>query len=88
MARGSTINNGTGIFVRDDAGKGGSFNFSNTSGTINTTNGAAMDIDPVAMNSTFDSVSSTGAAGQGSGDSFGKLVAGNDGFLGQGAEIE
>ena len=60
-----TNDNGTGLYIRDAAGKGGSFNFSNTGGFINTTNGAAMDIDPVTMNSTFSSVSSTNANGQG-----------------------
>lgn len=58
--------NGAGLFIRDAGGKGGSFAFSNTGGTINTTNGPAMDIDPVTMNSTFASVSSTNANGQGS----------------------
>lgn len=66
--------NGTGLFIRDDAGKMGSFAFSNTGGSINTTNGAAIDIDPVAMNSTFASVSSTGANGQGSGGSTGIVL--------------
>ncbi|MBS0206166.1 MAG: right-handed parallel beta-helix repeat-containing protein [Planctomycetes bacterium] len=57
--------NGTGLYIRDAGGKGGSFAFGNTGGTINTTNGPAMDIDPVTMNSTFASVSSTNANGQG-----------------------
>lgn len=57
--------NGTGLYIRDAAGKVGSFAFTNTSGSINTTNGAAMDIDPVTMNSTFASVKSTNANGQG-----------------------
>jgi hypothetical protein len=57
--------NGTGLYIRDAAGKIGSFAFSNTGGTINTSNGPAMDIDPVTMNSTFASVSSTNANGQG-----------------------
>ncbi len=57
--------NGTGLFIRDAGGKGGSFAFGNTGGTINTTNGPAMDIDPVTMNSTFASVNSTNANGQG-----------------------
>lgn len=60
-----TNDNGTGLYIRDAAGKGGSFSFSNTGGTITTTNGAAMDIDPVTMNSTFATVSSTNANGQG-----------------------
>ena len=57
--------NGTGLYIRDAAGKGGSFAFGNTGGTINTTNGSAMDIDPVTMNSTFAAVRSTNANGQG-----------------------
>lgn len=57
--------NGTGLYIRDAAGKVGSFAFTNTGGSINTTNGAAMDIDPVTMNSTFASVTSTNANGQG-----------------------
>ena len=56
---------GTGLYIRDATGKGGTFAFTNTGGTINTTNGPAMDIDPVTMNSTFASVSSTNANGQG-----------------------
>jgi hypothetical protein len=56
---------GTGLFIRTAGGKGGSFAFGNTGGTINTTNGAAMDVDPVALNSTFTAVSSTNAAGAG-----------------------
>ena len=62
---------GTGLFIRDAGGKGGTFAFSNTGGTINTTNGSAMDIDPVVMNSTFASVSSSSANSQGSGGSSG-----------------
>lgn len=58
--------NGTGLYIRDAGGKIGTFMFSNTGGTINTTNGTAMDIDPVTMNSTFASVSSSNANGQGS----------------------
>ena len=57
--------NGTGLYIRDAAGKVGSFAFSNTGGSINTTNGSAMDIDPVTMNSTFANVKSTNANGQG-----------------------
>lgn len=51
---------GTGLYIRDAAGKAGAFAFTNSGGTINTTNGAAMDIDPVTMNSTFASVNSSG----------------------------
>lgn len=59
-------NNGTGLFVRDAAGKGGTFTFSAAGGTIDTTNGSAIDIDPVLANLTFDTVLSTNANGQGS----------------------
>jgi hypothetical protein len=52
--------NGTGLYIRDAGLKGGTFMFSNTGGTINTTNGTAMDVDPVQMDSTFASISSTG----------------------------
>jgi hypothetical protein len=52
---------GTGLFIRTAGGKGGSFALSNTAGAVNTTNGAAMDIDPVALSSTFTTVSSTNA---------------------------
>ncbi|MEM8696685.1 MAG: inverse autotransporter beta domain-containing protein [Pseudomonadota bacterium] len=54
--------NGTALFVRDAGGKGGSFAFANSSGTIDATNGTALDIDPVAMNTVFDSVSASGGA--------------------------
>ncbi len=59
-------NNGTGLFVRDAGGKAGTFSISTTSGTINTTNGTAIDIDPVLANLVFGAVSSTNANGQGS----------------------
>lgn len=58
-------NNGTGLFIRDAAGKGGVFAFGNTGGTINTTTGAAVDIDPVTMSSTFANLTSTASAGRG-----------------------
>ena len=48
---------GTGLFIRTAGGKAGSFALSNTGGAINTTNGAAMDADPVALSSTFTSAS-------------------------------
>ncbi len=65
-------NNGTGWFVRDAGSKlTGTFALSTTSGTIDTTNGTAMDIDPVLVDLTFDAVSSTNANGQGSSNVFG-----------------
>jgi len=56
-------NAGTGLFLRDAAG--GTFSLSNTGGTIDTTNGTAIDIDSVRTDLTFDTVSSTNARGQG-----------------------
>ncbi len=57
---------GTGLFIRD-ADKGGveELLFSNTGGSIVTTHGTAMDIDPVTMASVFTSVSSSDAPGHG-----------------------
>jgi trimeric autotransporter adhesin len=57
-----TNTGGAGLFVRDDAGKLGSFALSNTSGTINTTGGTAVDIDPVTLNMTLDAVNASGGA--------------------------
>lgn len=59
-------NNGTGLFVRDAGAKAGTFGISTTTGTINTTNGTALDIDPVQGNFTFATIDSTNANGQGS----------------------
>ncbi len=59
-------NNGTGLFVRDNAGKAGSFAISTTGGTIDTTNGTALDIDPVMADLNFAAALSTNATGQGS----------------------
>ena len=56
---------GTGIYIRDAAGKGGSFAFATTGGSVNTTNGTALDIDPVALNMTLSSVTSSNATGSG-----------------------
>ncbi|PKM29145.1 MAG: hypothetical protein CVV07_11525 [Gammaproteobacteria bacterium HGW-Gammaproteobacteria-11] len=58
-------NTGTGLFIRDAEGKVGTFNFGNTGGAINTQTGAAIDIDPVTMASTFASVRSVDSAGAG-----------------------
>ena len=55
-----TNNAGTGVFIRDDAGKAGSFAFSTTGGTITTTNGAGVDIDPVTLNVTLNSLTASG----------------------------
>ncbi len=56
---------GTGLYVRDGAGKGGTFTLTNTGGTIDTTNGTAIDIDPVSTDLTFATVSSTNAGAAG-----------------------
>ncbi|WP_162142035.1 beta strand repeat-containing protein [Ilumatobacter coccineus] len=40
---------GTGLYVRDAGGKAGAFQLDTDAGTINTVNGAAVDIDPVAL---------------------------------------
>lgn len=52
-------NAGTGLFIRDAGGKAGTFFFSTGGGSINTTGGAAIDIDPVTLACTFGTVSST-----------------------------
>lgn len=57
--------NGTGLYIRDAEGKGGSFAFANSGGSIDTQGGSAIDIDPVTMDSQFASVRSTDAAGSG-----------------------
>lgn len=57
--------NGTGLYIRDAEGKGGNFAFANSSGSIDTLGGSAIDIDPVTMDSQFASVRSTDAAGSG-----------------------
>lgn len=56
---------GDGLYIRDGEGKAGSFFFGNTSGTIDAIGGAAVDIDPVTVASTFDSITSTGSPGAG-----------------------
>ncbi len=59
-------NNGTGLFVRDAGGKAGTFSIATGGGNVDTTNGTAVDIDPVLANIVLGSVSSTNANGQGS----------------------
>lgn len=51
-------NNGTGLYV-DTKSLGTTFSLSNTSGTINTTNGSATFLDPLTVNLTFSSIDST-----------------------------
>ena len=58
--------NGTGLYVRDAGGKTGTFSIATSGGTVDTTNGTAVDIDPVLANIVLGSVSSTNANGQGS----------------------
>ncbi len=55
-----TNDTGTGLFIRDDAGKGGTFSFGATTGTITTTNGTAVDIDPVILNVTLATLNANG----------------------------
>jgi hypothetical protein len=66
--------NGAGLFIRDRGGPGGDFSFGNDSGAITTVGGTAIDIDPVALAARFGTVSSTNAAGQGSGGSEGLFL--------------
>jgi len=54
---------GTGLYVRDADGKAGTFALSTTGGTIHTVNGSAIDIDPVALGMTLDSVIVEATAG-------------------------
>ncbi|GHA13481.1 hypothetical protein GCM10008090_24020 [Arenicella chitinivorans] len=58
--------NGTGLYVRDAGGKTGTFSIAIAGGTVDTTNGTALDIDPVLANIVLGSVFSTNANGQGS----------------------
>ena len=57
-------NGGDGLFV-DAKTLGTTFTLSNTGGTIDTTSGSALNLDPLTANLTFSSVSSTGSAGNG-----------------------
>ena len=52
-------NNGTGLLV-DTKSDGTTFNLVNGGGTIDTTNGAAMNLDPLTADLTFGSVTATG----------------------------
>ncbi len=51
-------NNGTGLYV-DTKALGTAFSLSNTGGTVDTTNGSALFLDPLTTNLTFASVNST-----------------------------
>ena len=57
-------NNGTGVLV-DTKNGGTTFNLVTADGTIDTTNGTAMSLDPLTVNMTLNRVASTGASGQG-----------------------
>lgn len=57
-------NNGTGVLV-DTKNGGTTFNLVTGGGNINTTNGTAMSLDPLTVNMTLTSVTSTGAASNG-----------------------
>jgi len=54
---------GTGLFVRNLGPA--TFDLRNTGGVVDTTDGTAIDIDPVTLNSTFSSIASTNSAGYG-----------------------
>ncbi|MEP9360242.1 right-handed parallel beta-helix repeat-containing protein [Sphingomonas sp. KR3-1] len=56
-------NGGTGLTVNNT--KAGTFTLSNTTGTVNTTAGAALSLDPLLIDLNFTAVSSTGATGAG-----------------------
>ncbi|WP_299866458.1 inverse autotransporter beta domain-containing protein [uncultured Hoeflea sp.] len=53
--------NGTGLEV-NTKGSGTTFNLVNAGGTVNTTNGTALFLDPLTMNLTFGAVTATGGA--------------------------
>ncbi|MDB5344727.1 MAG: Parallel beta-helix repeat protein [Schlesneria sp.] len=57
-------NGGTGLYV-DTNTAGTTFSLSNTSGAVDTTSGAAMFLDPLAIDLTFDSVKSDGSSTNG-----------------------
>ncbi len=56
---------GTGLYIRDAGGKTGDFAFSTADGEVITTNGTAIDIDPVALDMTLSNVSSSDAGSAG-----------------------
>jgi len=56
-------NGGTGLTVNNT--KSGTFTLTNTTGTVNTTAGTALNLDPLLIDLNFTAVSSTGATGAG-----------------------
>ncbi|RSW90835.1 beta strand repeat-containing protein, partial [Sphingomonas koreensis] len=56
-------NAGTGLTVNNT--KAGTFTLTSTTGTVDTTAGTALNLDPLLINLNFAAVSSTGAAGAG-----------------------
>lgn len=54
-------NNGTGLYV-DTKGLGTTFTLGNTGGAVDTINGTGLNLDPLTVNLTFSSVSSTNSA--------------------------
>ncbi len=55
-----TNSGGEGLWVRDGGGKPGNFALSIADGSISTTNGTAIDIDPVALDVTLSQLQSSG----------------------------
>ncbi|MBB4002549.1 hypothetical protein [Aurantimonas endophytica] len=55
-------NNGTGLLV-DTKGAGTTFTLNNTGGAVDTTNGTAINLDPLTVGMTLDSVTATGGLG-------------------------
>ncbi|MEI8380274.1 MAG: hypothetical protein WCJ09_09110 [Planctomycetota bacterium] len=56
--------NGTGLYV-NTKGLGTTFSLSNTGGSVDTTNGSALFLDPLTTNLSFSSVTATGGSGNG-----------------------
>ncbi|MEH6721134.1 MAG: hypothetical protein V7704_19820 [Aurantimonas endophytica] len=55
-------NNGTGLLV-DTKGAGTTFTLNSTGGAVDTTNGTAINLDPLTVGMTLDSVTATGGLG-------------------------
>ena len=53
-------NNGTGLFIRDNAGKAGTFGFAATGLALNTATGTGVDIDPVVLNVAANTITASG----------------------------
>ena len=55
-----TNNNGTGLFIRDNGGKGGTFSFGVTGLDVNTATGTGVDIDPVVLAVNANNITASG----------------------------